>query len=72
MVQVGVDKITLNGRVRMTLKPLMDELPIVAAIQVRSLGSALVVSQATPPGATAHCAVAVLALNQLCCTILTV
>lgn len=32
--QVGVEKISLNGRVRMTLKPLMDEMPIVAAIQV--------------------------------------
>lgn len=29
-----MEKISLNGRVRMTLKPLMDEMPIVAAIQV--------------------------------------
>ncbi len=34
-VQVGVEKVTLNGRVRITLKPLMDEMPIVAAMQVR-------------------------------------
>lgn len=34
-MQVGVEKVTLNGRMRMTLKPLMDEMPIVAAIQVR-------------------------------------
>jgi len=34
-LQVGVEKVTLNGRVRMTLKPLMDEMPIVAAMQVR-------------------------------------
>ena len=33
-VQVGVEKVTLNGRVRLTLKPLMDDMPIVAAIQV--------------------------------------
>ena len=33
--QVGVEKVTLNGRVRITLKPLMDEMPIVAAMQVR-------------------------------------
>ena len=33
-VQVGVEKVTLNGRIRLTLKPLMDEMPIVAAIQV--------------------------------------
>ena len=32
---MGVEKVTLNGRVRMTLKPLMDEMPIVAAMQVR-------------------------------------
>ena len=36
-VQVGVEKVTLNGRVRMTLKPLMDEMPIVAAIQVGTM-----------------------------------
>ena len=34
-MQVGVEKVTLNGRVRITLKPLMDEMPIVAAMQVR-------------------------------------
>ena len=34
-LQVGVEKVTLNGRVRITLKPLMDEMPIVAAMQVR-------------------------------------
>lgn len=33
-VQVGVEKVTLNGRIRLTLKPLMDDMPIVAAIQV--------------------------------------
>ena len=33
-VQVGVEKVTLNGRIRLTLKPLMDEMPIVAATQV--------------------------------------
>ena len=33
--QVGVEKVTLNGRVRITLKPLVDEMPIVAAMQVR-------------------------------------
>ena len=32
---MGVEKVTLNGRVRITLKPLMDEMPIVAAMQVR-------------------------------------
>ena len=40
--QVGVEKISLNGRVRMTLKPLMDEMPIVAAIQVCQLTTCLV------------------------------
>ncbi|KAA6419256.1 MAG: hypothetical protein FRX49_10780, partial [Trebouxia sp. A1-2] len=34
VVKVGVEKVTLNGRVRITLKPLMDEMPIVAAMQV--------------------------------------
>ncbi|KAL3139207.1 hypothetical protein ABBQ32_005978 [Trebouxia sp. C0010 RCD-2024] len=34
VVKVGVEKITLNGRIRLTLKPLMDDIPIVAAIQV--------------------------------------
>lgn len=33
-MQVGVEKLTLNGRIRLTLKPLMDEMPIVAAMQV--------------------------------------
>lgn len=44
-LQVGVEKITLNGRMRMTLKPLMDDMPIVAAIQV---GSALACTQNKP------------------------
>lgn len=34
VVKVGVEKLTLNGRIRLTLKPLMDEMPIVAAMQV--------------------------------------
>ena len=34
LVQVGVEKVTLSGRVRITMKPLMDEMPIVAAMQV--------------------------------------
>ena len=29
-----MEKVTLNGRVRLTLRPLMDDMPIVAAIQV--------------------------------------
>ena len=33
-VQVGVEKVTLNGRIRLTMKPLMGDMPIVAAIQV--------------------------------------
>lgn len=41
---MGVEKITLNGRVRMTMKPLMDEMPIVAAIQVHILHEHAVVS----------------------------
>lgn len=28
-----MEKVTLNGRIRLTLKPLMDDMPIVAAIQ---------------------------------------
>lgn len=36
-LQVGVEKITFSGRVRMTMKPLMDEMPIVAALQVRTV-----------------------------------
>lgn len=34
VVKVGVEKVTLSGRVRITMKPLMDELPIVAAMQI--------------------------------------
>ena len=33
-VQVGTEKLIVNGRVRLILKPLLDELPIVGAIQV--------------------------------------
>lgn len=40
-MQVGVEKITLNGRFRITMKPLMDEMPIVAAMQVSPSSLAL-------------------------------
>ena len=35
-LQVGTEKLIVQGRVRLTLKPLMDELPIVGAIQART------------------------------------
>ena len=38
-MQVGTEKLILNGRVRIIMKPLMDELPIVGAIQVSQTAS---------------------------------
>ena len=33
-VQVGTEKLIVTGRIRISLKPLIDDLPVVAAIQV--------------------------------------
>ncbi|KAK9815210.1 hypothetical protein WJX72_000038 [[Myrmecia] bisecta] len=34
MVKVGMEKLIISGRLRVSLKPLMDEIPIVAAAQI--------------------------------------
>ena len=54
--QVGVDKIKLRGKLRVTL-PLFDELPCVAGIQVRmseSTSFAVLVSACAPSPLSAH------------------
>ncbi len=33
-MQVGVERVIMSGRVRLYLKPLLDSLPIVGAVQV--------------------------------------
>ena len=33
-MQVGTEQLIVTGRVRIALKPLIDDLPVVAAIQV--------------------------------------
>ena len=35
-VQVGTEKLIVTGRIRIALRPLIEELPVVAAIQVHS------------------------------------
>lgn len=35
MLQCGVERLIFTGRLRVTLAPLLNELPIVAALQVR-------------------------------------
>ena len=42
VLQVGVQEATFKGRVRLTMRPLLNVLPVVGAIQVRTSRSARV------------------------------
>ena len=36
LLQAGVQKLIMNGRLRVSFKPLLNTVPIIAAIQVRA------------------------------------